>query len=402
MLSYLMPTCGNPAAKFLNNQEGAMSETITPEKDPKSPFAFLVDAKLAVERSTTRTKIRQSHLARNQTLDPYTDKARKLLEDTEKIIDGWVTTELKKHPAYHWFSRIKGIGNENIAKVLGPIDISRAKTISSLWKYAGMHVVNTDVSTQVQKAEIDLSIDALQKKLNQLRKKTEHKIGEDSSAGAVMTPVVIDAIIEYNSARLENLAPIVRGHAPHPVPGHKLEYNKELRVMCFRLAGALLKAGLRKYCVECGNQKPPKDDEDTKSVCKECGSTEFRTKPISRYAQFYEREKAKLVSRYRERGIQIIPSLELPKNKDGKFFEPVGTIASGHVHMQAMRKMIKLFLSHLWLVWREAEGLPITEPYAYSVLGHTKHDYIGPWEMVEKPARKPRQRRTSIEAVASV
>jgi hypothetical protein len=32
-----------------------------------------------------------------------------------------------------------------------------------------------------------------------------------------------------------------------------------------------------------------------------------------------------------------------------------------HVHNAAMRKMIKIWLAHLWQVWREMEGLPVTQ-----------------------------------------
>lgn len=49
-----------------------------------------------------------------------------------------------------------------------------------------------------------------------------------------------------------------------------------------------------------------------------------------------------------------------------------------HVHNAARRKMVKLFLSHLWVVWREAEGLPTREPYAIEYLEH--QTYIDPWE----------------------
>lgn len=45
-----------------------------------------------------------------------------------------------------------------------------------------------------------------------------------------------------------------------------------------------------------------------------------------------------------------------------------------HVHRMAKRKMEKVFLSHLWLKWREAEGLPVTMPYAIAILNHA--DYI--------------------------
>jgi hypothetical protein len=42
-----------------------------------------------------------------------------------------------------------------------------------------------------------------------------------------------------------------------------------------------------------------------------------------------------------------------------------------HIHMMAMRKASKLFLSHLWTEWRTAEGLPVEAPYIHTVGGHT-------------------------------
>lgn len=39
----------------------------------------------------------------------------------------------------------------------------------------------------------------------------------------------------------------------------------------------------------------------------------------------------------------------------------------------ARRKMIKLFLEHLWRRWREAEGLPTREPYVASMPGHAAY-----------------------------
>lgn len=50
-------------------------------------------------------------------------------------------------------------------------------------------------------------------------------------------------------------------------------------------------------------------------------------------------------------------------------------------HLTSLRKMEKLFLAHLWLVWREALGLPITEPHEHDARAKTR-----PWDMVQ-PAR---------------
>jgi hypothetical protein len=46
----------------------------------------------------------------------------------------------------------------------------------------------------------------------------------------------------------------------------------------------------------------------------------------------------------------------------------------GHQHNASMRKMIKIWLSHLWLVWRQTEGLDVRAPYVHEKLGH-EHEY---------------------------
>jgi transposase len=47
------------------------------------------------------------------------------------------------------------------------------------------------------------------------------------------------------------------------------------------------------------------------------------------------------------------------------------------IHYAAIRKMMKIFLSHLWLRWRVLENLPTTEPYVFVHLsGHS--DYLPP------------------------
>lgn len=42
-----------------------------------------------------------------------------------------------------------------------------------------------------------------------------------------------------------------------------------------------------------------------------------------------------------------------------------------HCKASARRKMVKIFLQHLWLTWRKLENLPVSEPYVQSHLGHT-------------------------------
>jgi len=55
----------------------------------------------------------------------------------------------------------------------------------------------------------------------------------------------------------------------------------------------------------------------------------------------------------------------------------------GHIHMASIRKMTKVFIMHLWSVWREIEGLETRELYVQEKLGHNhiiKPDEFGWYE----------------------
>lgn len=240
----------------------------------------LVDAALAIEKLRVSSEVRQRHLARQGKKDPETDELHEHLKDLEDFVDDRVAHLIQIHPAYPWFSRVKGIGQENIGKVVAPIDIKKANTISAVWKFAGFSVE-------------------------------------------------------------EGVAPKRRRG------GGKLEYNSQLRSMCWRLGSSLLRAKGKFY-------------------------------------DYYLKEKDKYYQKYENQGVKIVRATGLPK-KDGKRYEPDNMIAEGHIHNMALRKAIKLFLACLWLVWREAEGLPVTKPYAIGVLTH--QSFIEPWEMVDKPEK---------------
>jgi hypothetical protein len=50
--------------------------------------------------------------------------------------------------------------------------------------------------------------------------------------------------------------------------------------------------------------------------------------------------------------------------------------------LAAMRRTVKLFLKHLWMVWREAEGMSLDASTSMAIGGPTP----GPWEMVSPPS----------------
>lgn len=251
----------------------------------------LVDATLAIEKVRIRTQVRQIHLQLKGRVDVETDELLIRIKSLEEYTDSKIAIILKSHPAYDWFSKVKGIGRENIGKVVGLVDIERADTISALWKFAGY-------------APQD-------------------------------------------------------GHAMKRIKGEKLCYNSQLRSMCWRLGGSLMKARGKFY-------------------------------------DYYLAQKEGYTQRYQAEGKQIVPATLLPK-VNGKKQETNGFISEGHIHNQALRKMIKLFLACLWLEWREAEGLPVTSPYAIDKLGH--NSFIDPWEMVDRRARRAEKTKNSERAI---
>lgn len=201
--------------------------------------------------------------------DEETDELRNRILDLEKWVDGRVEYYIKSHPAFPWFNKIKGVGRENIGKVVGFINIERAPTISALWKFAG-----------------------------------------------------------YSVDKETNTAPV-------RVIGEKLTYCSRLRSMCWRLGDSLIKAD-------------------------------------GVYHERYKEYKKQYEQRCEQRGIKIVPALSLPKDKDGKHRETETIISKGHVHNMALRKMMKLFLACLWLYWRKAVGLPVTDPWIIGREGHSR------------------------------
>jgi len=264
----------------------------------------MVDAALAVEKLRVTSEVRQSHFALNGKQDPETDELHQRLRDLEDYIDDRVSDLIKSHPAYPWFSRIMGVGGENIGKVIAPIDIEKAKTISALWKFAGF-------------------------------------------------------------------APDKEGKAMRRVKGGgKLEYNSQLRSMCWRLASSLkrVKGSFYEYYIsEKGKYQERFLSQGYKIlatpsgrwVCTNCGASWERQRDLT----------------------PCCGNQEIGKKLRQ---EPPGVIWVGHLDAMAVRKMIKLFLSCLWLVWREAESLPTRSPYAIEKKGHST--VISPWEMVDRRA----------------
>jgi len=76
-------------------------------------------------------------LGRHQYQDEQIDTIYAHLVGLEAYVDGEIAKKIEDHPAWPWFSRVKGVGDENIAKIVGLLDISKAPHPSSFCMYAG-------------------------------------------------------------------------------------------------------------------------------------------------------------------------------------------------------------------------------------------------------------------------
>jgi hypothetical protein len=119
---------------------------------------------------------------------------------------------------------------------------------------------------------------------------------------------------------------VINGERERPTKGEKLHYNSRLKKDCYLVGSSFLK----------------------------CSSP---------YREFYD--SAKL---------------------DYETKRPEWT--KGHRHNAAMRRMIKIFLAHLWMTWRELEGLTTEPPYIIGRNGHNsivKADRFGWQHMTARP-----------------
>jgi hypothetical protein len=130
------------------------------------------------------------------------------------------------------------------------------------------------------------------------------------------------------------------GRAMRKVKGEKLQYNQKLRNVCYLI-----------------------------------GTQFLMTKRLSRpspYLAIYDRWKIYYHENRKGEAWQ--------KSSGEEDWRPL------RIDLAARRKMVNIFLSHLWLTWREAVQLPTSKPYAIGVLGH--ETYYEPWDFVEKEDTK--------------
>ena len=309
----------------------------------RSQLVVMADAALAIEGIRVAAQVRLNHLAKRGAICLRTTALLRRLQELEDWADTDLADLVLYHPTAHWFTRVNGTGGELIGKVLGHIE-----------KFGRFYDLGDPmIPWEVKRNPITITV----------------KKGVKEEEKQVVWVAGIERLL--TQSKLHKYAGLIEGQRPEA--GKKIGYNAELRTILFRLGVSLLK------------QK-------------------------GQYFDFYIKYKAGLLARFERQGIKVmptpmertcIPCAQVVKLKSAKFCpecggkltlktEPENVRWEGHVHMMAMRWMIKLFADHLWEVWRKAENLSVRPPYAMEYLGHTT--IITPWEMCDREeVKKPKK-----------
>jgi hypothetical protein len=146
------------------------------------------------------------------------------------------------------------------------------------------------------------------------------------------------------------------------VKGVKIPYNAQLKVLCFKMGESFVKVS---------------------------------GKETATYGRLYAEYKREEVNRneqgfYRETAMRELASKSFKSDTATKKRLMEGKLSDAHLHARARRRAVKAFLSEYWVVARKARGLPVDEPYAIQILGHSE---ISEANILENP--KGNKRATS-------
>jgi hypothetical protein len=249
-------------------------------------------------------------------------------EAMEMAAESRLRDALKGMPIMDWLAQVKGISTRLSGSLIGSIvDITQFETISQLWSYCGMGVIRVCV-------ECGKICPKGMARPRFLRRQSERRLSarlqKFENEGKTMTSQEQEAFLEKSYRDSEKQicnceSPSTFGAAPDKkyFDGLLLDYKPFLRMTCYKIASQFVKQG-------------------------------------SFYRRQYEEKKAFYVDR------------------DG------GTLTDAHVNNRAKRAVVKLFLSHLWWMWRLSEGLPAGEIYLQKKLGEEfakSHTLIKPPHM---------------------
>ncbi|UZE92548.1 MAG: hypothetical protein IB616_01690 [Methanosarcinales archaeon] len=147
---------------------------------------------------------------------------------------------------------------------------------------------------------------------------------------------------------------VVDGKAPKRVRGQKVTWNPFARTLCWKLGDSFVKAG--------GYYRKVYD----RARVREDNRAPFKV-PVEDAQGYLLAEKIGNIKKGELIGKENFSKFK----KQAKGMDDVlVTLTDLHKFNRAKRKAVKLFIAHLWAIWRDLDGLPTRVPYVVEKLGH--------------------------------
>lgn len=247
------------------------------------------------------------------------------LESAEKHVKNVIKDEVKQYSIHEWVVAQKGISYDMAAQMIGLIqDISKFDNVSSLWSYSGMGVIKVCNVCGKKYIEPKDRPAWILKTAGRLMEQYKKKIVKEGRS---------DFNVRANEmiCSCDAKTPNVKSVGQKRLSGTLLDYNPKLKSLCWRFGKQFVMQG------------------------------DFYRKLYDQFRAEYELRE---------------DLIEEANGKAGKVTKHGKSKGTGHIHNMAQRKMVKIFLSHLWAKWREIEGLEVSKPWIIDIGGHS--DYIEP------------------------
>ena len=248
-----------------------------------------------------------------------------VLKKAENSVKADIKTIIKDVPIWKaWLKKVKGIGPCLGGSLVAEIDISLSEYTSSLWKYSGQSVIHFC--------------------------STCHSIVDQENSS-------------YNCPKC---GPIdsVYGEAPRRQRNQKIDWYPFLKTTLFKISDSFIKQDPDKCLYRRIYDERKKFEQQHHPEWNICYACKNEMKRINGFPKCPKCG-----------GKQTGSPHPIRKSKNGK---PLFIYTAAHLHNRAKRYCVKMFMQHLWIKWRQLEGLAVTDPWITGPGGHS--NYIEPDE----------------------
>lgn len=362
----------NDTSEQTEDEDINLDDAPTGDDEPKTPRELLRAAvrghydmqKLRIQ-SDARTTKKAAHAEAQ--LSERTKKKlaaqAELFENLERNSLSIIRDMLKEHPISKWLQSVRGCGPTMSGVLISEIDIHRAKTPSSIWRYCGLHVINGEAARRRKGQKLDYNPWLKSKVLKVLgecmiKASTDPKTGEPTKYRSIYD----NYKNRLKSQRVHCKACDGTGEAKQTT--EEKERLEQLR----ELAGKLSPAAKEWMLKRSAEEDTTLSADDTEMLLQEhlIDDDDLLTDSGMMLVEL-------LTAESKGRGKKE-KAKKICSNCNGEGIGPWGK-SDAHRHLAAMRVMVKAFLVDLYTEWRKLEGLPVVAPYAEAKLGivHGEH-----------------------------